>query len=631
MNNCKFLLFVSVLFSFLLFNTSVFGQGSKPSTTGFTFAFLSDTHIGATTAAEDLKRSVKDLNRLSNISFVVITGDITEFGSDEELRTAKNILDELNMPWHIIPGNHDSNWSESGTNSFEKIFGYHRFAFSSHGIFFIGVPSGPNMRMAPGLVPHEDIVWLRKKLKSIEPGKPVVFFNHYPLTDALANWYLVIEALKKANIQAVLCGHGHHNEALNFEGIPATMGRSNLRADKKRGGYNLVKIKGNKMMLFERKTGIKTADEPWRTIILKNHHFAQDTTAYQRPSYAVNDKYPNVQVVWSKQAGSDVGTGIIAVQNKAIYANSAGAVVARDLQTGDKLWTFQTDGKIYSTPDASNGKVVVASTDGNIYCLKLENGSLIWKVETDKAIVASPVIDGRTVYIGSSAGKFRALSLTDGAVQWINDSIQGFVVTRPLVGEQRVYFGTWGNYFYALDKETGAIDWKWTSGATNRMFSPAAVYPVKADGKIFITAPDRYITSLDANTGEVIWRSNKHKGREAIGISSDKELAFTKAMHDTLFAYSTYADTVKLKWAIDLNYGYEIGPSAITAKNGIIYVPTDDGRIFAVNRESKEIRWIHKISNALVNYVLPLSNGDVLATTMDGKVVRLSYNNLPDK
>src|SRR5699024_9705667 len=111
-----------------------------------------------------------------------------------------------------------------------------------HGYFFIGVASGPNMRMAPGLVPHEDIVWLRETLKEVDPGKPVIFLNHYPLTDALANWYVVIDELKKVNIQAALCGHGHRNKKLNFEGIPATMGRSNLRAGEKIGGYNLVKV-----------------------------------------------------------------------------------------------------------------------------------------------------------------------------------------------------------------------------------------------------------------------------------------------------------------------------------------------------------------------------------------------------
>src|SRR5699024_7774655 len=198
----------------------------------FSFAFISDTHINenSSTPYQDLKRTVRDINANSDIEFVVLTGDITEFGSDRELMIADSLLEQLEKPYHIIPGNHDTNWSESGTNSFRQIFGQEKFAFHSHGMLFVGTGSGPNMRMAPGLVPHEDIVWLRKVLYEVKSDRTVIFFNHYPIDSSLANRHLVIDELKKVNIQAILHGHGHRNKAANYEGIPAAMGRSNLRA-----------------------------------------------------------------------------------------------------------------------------------------------------------------------------------------------------------------------------------------------------------------------------------------------------------------------------------------------------------------------------------------------------------------
>jgi 3',5'-cyclic AMP phosphodiesterase CpdA len=50
----------------------------------FRFAFLSDTHIGSPNggAEEDLRRTVADINQMTDIDFVVITGDITELGTD---------------------------------------------------------------------------------------------------------------------------------------------------------------------------------------------------------------------------------------------------------------------------------------------------------------------------------------------------------------------------------------------------------------------------------------------------------------------------------------------------------------------------------------------------------------------
>ena len=62
---------------------------------------------------------------------------------------------------------------------------------------------------------------------------PIIFMNHYPQDSSLNNWYDAIDRLKQKNIQLILCGHGHSNRQLNFEGIPGIMGRSNLRARKK--------------------------------------------------------------------------------------------------------------------------------------------------------------------------------------------------------------------------------------------------------------------------------------------------------------------------------------------------------------------------------------------------------------
>src|SRR5580765_7061854 len=101
----------------------------------FRFAFLSDTHIGSPDgkAEEDLKRTVADINQMTDIAFVVITGDITELGTNDEIKRAKNLFDELKVRYYIIPGNHDTGWSESGGDSFIKTFGNDKFSFEYSG------------------------------------------------------------------------------------------------------------------------------------------------------------------------------------------------------------------------------------------------------------------------------------------------------------------------------------------------------------------------------------------------------------------------------------------------------------------------------------------------------------------
>ena len=55
----------------------------------FQFAMVSDTHIGGDSADVDLLRTVDDINANDALAFVIISGDVTEFGSDTELLLAR--------------------------------------------------------------------------------------------------------------------------------------------------------------------------------------------------------------------------------------------------------------------------------------------------------------------------------------------------------------------------------------------------------------------------------------------------------------------------------------------------------------------------------------------------------------
>jgi outer membrane protein assembly factor BamB len=604
---------LTTLLLVLLFTTGIIKAQS------FKFAFVSDTHIGNATAAEDLRRTVKDINSNNDLKFVVITGDITEFGADNELMLAKQILDSLNKKWYIIPGNHDSNWSESGSNTFRKVFGAETFAFNYDGYLFAATSSGPNMRMGPGQVPQENIVWLDSVLNRTSSKTPLIYLNHYPQDSSQNNWFTVINKLKQKNIQLILCGHGHNNHTYSFDGIPAIMGRSNLRAKDSIGGYNIVTFQNGKASFEERKPVIQT-DRKWAEVTLSDHQFNKDTAHYYRPSYAVN-KPTNVKVLWSYQDQSDIGSGMAIVRNMVILTDTKGLIYALNRNTGKLIWSYSTGGKIYSTPFVSGNYVVAGSSDKYIYCLAATTGKLIWKTAAEKAVVASPVIKDNVVYIGASDGHFRALHLGTGKLIWDFDQVKGFVVTKPLIYQDKIYFGCWANDFYALELSTGKQVWKWSNGSSNRMFSPAACYPVAANNRVFIVAPDQYMTSLDATTGKVVWRERMphNRVRESMGLSADSTLVYAKTMDGQLLGISTNADTMQVAWRSSLQLPYELCPSAIVEDRGVVYVPTHSGIVYAIDRKSGGTLWKYKVSNCLMNSILPFQN-IVYVSTMDGKV-----------
>lgn len=589
----------------------------------FRFAFLSDTHIGSPDgkAEEDLRRTVEDINKMTDIAFVVITGDITELGTNDELRRAKQLFDALKVPYHIIPGNHDSGWSESGGVSFITSFGDDKFSFEYNGIRFLGCASGPYVRMSDGHVPRSAINWLDKELKTVRPQQPVIFLNHYPIDNGLDNWYEITDRLRQHNTWAILCGHGHSNRAMNFEDIPGVMGRSNLRAKAEVGGYNLVDVRTDSIIFTERRPGVETL-KPWTGVVISERHFAKDKK-FARPDYSINDKYAAIKETWRFSSDANVISTPAVNGDNVIVGNQDGKLLCLSLKTGKQKWAYQTNGAIFSSPAIVKGYAVFGSGDGSIYCVDEKTGKLKWKTTTGASVLGSPLVHNDTVFIGGSDHSFTALSLSSGNKLWSFDSLQGPVVSTPLLYEGKIIFGAWDRHLYALDKRTGSLLWKWNNGSTVRNFSPASCIPVAHDGVVYVVAPDRYISAIDAADGKTLWRNNDATIRESIGISADGKWVYGKTMQDTIVAYATSREKQSTAWRMGCGFGYEHVPSMLIEKDGVVFFGTKSGVVYAIDPARQQIVWSHKIDNSMVNTVRVLDKRRLVVATMDGKIVLL--------
>lgn len=606
-----------LLFLLFLLPLNLFSQTFK-------FAQVTDTHVGGATGADDLRRTVLDLNQQQGIDFVILSGDVTEFGSDEELALAKQILDSLNLPLYVIPGNHDSNWSESGANSFRKVFGAETFFFEHNGVQFIGTTSGPNMRMSPGQIPRENLVWMDSIFKAHpDQQKPLIAINHYPLDSSLNNWYENIDRIKTKNVQLALCGHGHINKLYDWEGIPGVMARSNLRAKDAVGGYNIITVSSDSVF-FQVRRPLFITEDYWLKLPLKpvSPDAAQGV---KRPNYALNAN-SQAKVLWEYEDHGDIGAGITADKKWMYTANTVGEVYALDLKTGKKQWTFKTAGKVYSTPAVHKGVVVVGSSDHFIYGINAKTGKELWKLQADKAVLGSPVVKNGKAYIGASDGIFRCIDVKTGKLIWSFNEVQGYVSTLPTLADNKVIFGSWKNGFYALDQKTGQLVWKWDNGHTNRMFSAAACYPVVENNRVFIVAPDRFMTAIDLKTGQTIWREKKdeYRVRESMGMSKDRKLVLAKTMDGELIGVPVTADKMEVNWKAEIKLPYELAPTAIYTNSKYIFVPSDKGLLSAVEPKTGKTAWQYKISNGMINPPLVLKDR-VVVSTMDGKIVMLTY------
>lgn len=586
----------------------------------FRFALITDLHITKTEPAiEDLQKAVNQINATDNLDFVLVTGDLTEEGDRESLKKAKSIIDQLKIPYYAIPGNHETTWTESGMTAFGDIFGGERFRFEHKGFLFLGFNTGPFIRMGDGHVVPQDITWLKEELEKYGKEKPVIIVTHYPLKDGdVDNWFDVTDAVRPYNVRMFVGGHYHSNNEFRYDGIPGFLNRSTLRGKENIGGYSIYDITPDSIIVYEHNIGVEPRQ--WASLSLTEKYYDEKGSPDKYPDFSVNETYPQVKPAWLVQTGVGIYSSPAVLKDNVYVGDDMGYLTCYSLKDGKKVWNFKSGHRIVGTPAANDNVVVFGSADKHIYGLHAKTGKQLWKVTAAEPVLGAVTIDNGIAYIGASDHTFRAINIHTGTVVWAYNQIKGYIVAKPLVEENKVIFGAWDNTLYALDKNTGKEIWKWTGGLTRMHFSPASVWPVAAHGKVFITDPQRALTAINIETGETIYRTFQSVVRETIGLSEDKARIYSKTMNDSIVCFSTETDTPEQIWTSNVGFGYEHAPSMPVEKDGVVFGSTKNGLMFGLEAKTGKVLWKHKVGNALISTVVPLSNSKMLFTATGGEV-----------
>ena len=135
----------------------------------YSFAVLSDVHIGQKTAEEDFKNALTYLSRQTNISFICVAGDLTEDCTDDQLKTYKNIVDKYagNVAVYAVPGDHDTEeYRGSSVGDVLKEYTGRNLNISgtkNQDVFLI---LGTNHGAEGRLFTREQLQWLQEKLEA---------------------------------------------------------------------------------------------------------------------------------------------------------------------------------------------------------------------------------------------------------------------------------------------------------------------------------------------------------------------------------------------------------------------------------------------------------------------------------
>ena len=593
----------------------------------FKFAQLTDIHISSEATKLNLQQSIDQINADNSVDFILITGDLTDNGDNASLEWISKELAKLNKPYYVLPGNHETTWTESGLETFKRLFGDDRFSFEHKGVFFVGFNTGPFVRMAYGHVAPQDLSWMGQEIRTKAMGKKVIVVTHYPLMEGdVDNWYQATDSIRQYSPVCMIGGHYHQNLYHRYDGIPAVLTRSNLKDKTGKAGYSEFVVSQDSLLVYEHK--IRESPCQWAGFSMTRQEFDPKAKADKYPDYSINRKYDHVQELWRKDSGISIYSSPAVDGKYAYIGNNEGTVTCYRLADGKEMWTTPLGGTIVGNPAVIGNNVVMGSTDHNIYALNKRTGCLSWKVATSEAQMGSVASAKGIAYIGGSDHKMRAINARTGEVIWTYNGVEGYVVTLPLLIAGKVIFGAWDNTVYALDQKTGQLEWRWTHRKGSMHYSAAGVWPV-SDGKaVYVVDPERAMTAIDLKTGQELWRTKEWQGRaskvrESLGMSKDRKRLYAKTMQDSILCYEANPVKPVEVWGCNAGFGYEHATTMLPERDGIVYSSTKDGLVIAIEGKTGRLLWEHKVGNSFINTVVPVGKGAVLMTETSGEIALL--------
>ena len=580
-------------------------------------AILSDVHVTPGNANEGkLREAVAEINA-TDVDAVMLTGDLTNEGSDEQLRNIKGILDDITHPFYIIPGNHENNWSQSAGKTFNDLWGGDRFVFTVDNLVVVGMNCGPFMKMGDGHIKQEDLLWLDSTLTAmVKPGMQVLSVNHYPILDDLDNYRAYVDILKKYPVVTHQCGHYHTWRLYETDGINGVMVRA-LDMGGGNYGYSLMNIDLDRQWIYVYNKVIGHEPEVMFSYRINTEYYTSQVTEEQ---YVV-PKDIVIERVVADNASIFTRVGI---DEKNIYfGNSLGYCKAVDKKTGALRWQYKTGAMLFSRPAVSGKYVVLPTSDKRLVWLDKKTGKLSWQYEAAGPYVADGVVKDGILYQGGFK-TFQAWDVKHHRLLWQYNDINNYCQASPVVDGNDVIFGAWDTYLRSLNRRTGALQWQWNNGRNVNLYSPGNVVPVVTPDRVVIVAPDRFSTAVDRKSGVEVWREkNDNKVRESLGHSADGKVAYAKTMDGDLVAMST-GEKYQFLGKVDLGFGYEHAPCIVLEHNGYIYCGSRRGMLAVVD-SSLRLVFTYRLGSSEVNgFEVDPVTGDIYCSLIEGTVWRIS-------
>ncbi|MPZ97487.1 MAG: PQQ-binding-like beta-propeller repeat protein, partial [Propionibacteriales bacterium] len=223
-----------------------------------------------------------------------------------------------------------------------------------------------------------------------------------------------------------------------------------------------------------------------------------------------------LRAAWQTQAGSPVVFSSPVIEDGRAYVGTdSGQLLALDVETGERLWSFGTSEALRGAPAVGDGMVFVGGgVAGGIHALDAETGAERWSHPTPDrlTVYTQPALVGDALYAvtgptDDASDQVIAFDAATGAVKWTRD-VGASVFAGPTVGDGHLLVASADDArLVALDPVTGLEQWSLERSEHDDSFIGGASI---SDGVAYITTThengaDGSVLAIDVTSGELLW------------------------------------------------------------------------------------------------------------------------------
>ncbi|HTX90495.1 MAG TPA: PQQ-binding-like beta-propeller repeat protein [Anaerolineales bacterium] len=357
-----------------------------------------------------------------------------------------------------------------------------------------------------------------------------------------------------------------------------------------------------------------------------------------RPAPAASTDPAPGRVLWTYATEGEIWSSPAVAEGAVYFGSDDHAVYAVSLKTHQLNWKFETGDIVRSRPAVANGQVYFSSDDGYLFAVNARTGKQAWKLDMGRPLAprkpvpqgwdymqSSPTVADGMVYSGTSNQNFYAVDARTGKVKW-QTRVGLYVRSTPAVVDGVVYFGDWLGTLYALDAKTGAARW------TFNTYGPVIPSPTVVDGVVYIGSKFPCLYAIDAATGQQKW-CFKYPASipwvESSAAVADGVVYVGSSDWDKVNAVD--AATGELKW----DFTTQGDPwSSPAVADGVVYVGATGGGLYALDAATGSELWmvptgapLKTVDTRFVNGIVSspaVADGVVYFGSLDGKLYAVS-------